>query len=283
MEVAARNRLPDDDTKWPSIVGHRIFSPFQLSLDEQALDEGPYRVTGRASAYRNPLQPTCVVSAIDYTRTSSASYPTILSDFPGIAALISFGGSDTFALGTGADLRRWGVAIVDPQPWVLGTSAFFAPEENLSKRKTTPRLKSALSGASRVNRLSTIQSYLALPLRVFSQVLGRSPTQLYKWLDPTEVVDLQKSSEQRISVIEQIAKSWDRRAKTPLGASRKHVLSNGCTIVDILVADNIDERAAEAALSEIAKQLEEKPMSLSRRMRQHGFSRRRRQLPDDDV
>jgi hypothetical protein len=283
MEVAVRNRLPDEDTKRPVIVAPHIFSPFQLSLDEQALDEGPYHVTGRASAYRNPLQPTCVVAAVDYTRTSSASCTTILADCPGIAALISFGGSDAFALGTGADLRRWGVAIVDPQPWVLGTSAYFAPEGNFSKRKATPRPKSVLSGASRANRLASIQSSLALPLRIFAQVLGRSPTQLYKWLDPTEVVDLQKSSEQRIGVIEQIARSWDRRAKSPLGTSRKHVLSNGRTIVDILVADSIDERAAEAALSEIAEQLEERPMSLSRRMQQRGFSRRRRKLPDDDV
>jgi phage antirepressor YoqD-like protein len=119
-------------------------------------------------------------------------------------------------------------------------------------------------------------------MRALAKILGRSPTQLYKWLDPEEIVILQEASERRIATVEKMARLWDRQANSSMGELRRCVLSSGKTIVDILAADDIDEAEAENALSEIAKQLEMRPLSLAQRLKQKGFARRRRDLPDDD-
>ena len=244
--------------------------------------------TGLASAYRDPFQAACTFAVGDYTRTSSLSGQNLLTDCPGISALFT-AAFDAQVLACGPYIGAWGVAVVDPQPWILTTGAGYSDFQTASRyaystlrADAEQNFGAASSGELRADRIASIQASFTFPLRVLAKVLRRSPTQLYKWLDPEEAVSLQESSERRIATIERLARSWDRRAKAPIGELRRHVLSSGKTIVDVLAADPIDEPAAERALAEIATQLVARPLSLAQRMQQKGFVRRRRHLPDDD-
>ena len=266
------------------------FGPLQANtfMPNEAHDETPSRNAGPTSAYRDPFRTACMLKVGDYTRTSCSSGQVLLTDCPGIAALVP-GSLDTLLLGFGPYFGQWGFAVVESQPWTLGTGAAywdfktahkyaFAAARGAEEKGSVP----TSGGEFRAGRLASIQASFALPMRALAKILGRSPTQLYKWLDPEEIVSLQESSERRIATVERLARLWDRKSNSPMGELRRYVLPSGKTIVDILAADDIDEAAAENALTEIASQLEIRPFSLAERLKQKGFARRRRHLPDDD-
>jgi hypothetical protein len=259
-----------------------------LWMQNETPDETPSQNKGLTSAYRDPFRSACVLTVGDYTRTSCSSGQLLLTDCPGIAALV-VSSLDTLVLGYGLYFGAWRLAVVDAQPFNRTTGAGYSniqPAYEYAPSAASVVDKQDLAptsgGELRAKRIASIQGSFALPMRALAKILGRSPTQLYKWLDPEEVVSLQESSEQRIAIIEQLARSWDEQSKAPIGELRRQVLSSGKTIVDILSANPIDEPLAEKALTEIARQFKAHPLSLAQRLKQKGFVRRRRQLPDDD-
>ena len=172
-----------------------------------------------------------------------------------------------------------------PTPCLWGTSAQLVAFDHLHAvvRKAAVAARGPSNAAKRrVERIAKIQSAFALPLRVLADVLDRSPTQIYKWLDVNEELDLQEASQRRLDSIEGLANRWLSYSSTPLGALRKEQIGNGKTIVDILAEDTIDPAAAEVGFKLLAERQKDEPRTLTQRLRDRGFKPVRRTLPDDD-
>jgi hypothetical protein len=134
----------------------------------------------------------------------------------------------------------------------------------------------------RVQRFAAIQSAFAFPMRVLADVLQRSPTQLYKWLDVNEEIDLNYISEKRVNSLERLAELWTKGSSSPLGQARKSVSKDGRSALDLLKADNIDEQAVENLFKQLVNDRAITDKTISQRMREKGFRRTRRPLPDDE-
>lgn len=137
-------------------------------------------------------------------------------------------------------------------------------------------------GAPRVQRLARIQAAFGFPIKVLAEILRRSRTQIYKWLDPEEVVDLQGESLLRLQQIARLAERWLTESATPLDSLAREPLPSGGTVVDLLSAPVLDEEAILAAFKHLRDLTKAQSQTLSQQLAVRGFGRRKITLPDDD-
>jgi hypothetical protein len=136
----------------------------------------------------------------------------------------------------------------------------------------------------RVNQLASIQSAFGLPIQALAEVLAVSRAQIYKWLDASNSVTLQESSQQRLSAVGRLASKWRKLSGTPLSRLVREPLADGSTVLQLLCSETIDERACEMAFVELARRLSGLAKPESQRMAEIGYTRRpsRRSLPSDE-
>jgi hypothetical protein len=137
-------------------------------------------------------------------------------------------------------------------------------------------------GAARVERLARIQAAFGFPIKVLAEILRRSRTQIYKWLDPEEAVDLHGESLQRLQKIARMAERWFTESAAPLDSVAREPLPSGGTIVDLLSAPVLDEEAILTGFKHLGQLTKAKPLTLSQQLAARGFRRRKIALPDDD-
>ena len=137
-------------------------------------------------------------------------------------------------------------------------------------------------GTQRVQRLTRIQAAFGFSIKTLADILRRSRTQLYKWLDPEEAVDLQGESLQRLQQIARLAERWLTESAVPLDSVAREPLSSSNTIVDLLVAPVLSEDAINAGFKYLSELTKTRPPSLSQQLTARGFERRKIKLPDDD-
>jgi hypothetical protein len=140
----------------------------------------------------------------------------------------------------------------------------------------------ATVGASRVQRLARIQAAFGFPIKVLAEILRRSRTQIYKWLDPQEAVDLQGESLQRLQLTARMAERWLTEGAAPLDSVAREPLPSGGTIVDLLSAPSLDDEAILAGFKYLGQLTKAKSLTLSQQLAARGFGRRKIALPDDD-
>jgi len=136
----------------------------------------------------------------------------------------------------------------------------------------------------RVDRLASIQAAFGLPIQTLADVLATSRAQVYKWLDASNDVTLQDSSQQRLVMIDRLATRWRELSSTPLSRVAREPLANGGTVQQLLSAALIEEAAVESAFHELAERLAGGPKTETQRMIEAGYTRRpsRRALPSDE-
>ena len=150
-------------------------------------------------------------------------------------------------------------------------------------KPTLPRM--AISAAQlRVDQLASIQSAFGLPIQTLAEVLAVSRAQIYKWLDASNSVTLQESSQQRLSAVGRLASRWRKLSGAPLSPLIREPLAGGSTVLQLLCGETIDEHACETAFVELARRLSGLAKSESQRMAETGYTRRpsRRSLPSDE-
>ncbi|MFZ1501270.1 MAG: hypothetical protein WAT33_15775 [Giesbergeria sp.] len=162
--------------------------------------------------------------------------------------------------------------------WVEATKAA------LKRPAANSRSAASATARLRVERLTTIQATLGLSTQDFSLVLGLSRPGLYKWLNASKDVELQKASRERLIVVERIAKQWRERSSLPLRSVAHEPLLGGQTVLSMMIAQTIDEVAVVSTFDEIVAKLQGKPKSRSQRLAEAGFTRRpsARALPADE-
>lgn len=167
-----------------------------------------------------------------------------------------------------------------------GGVGFSIPTAPNSETGPTPAREAARTvapvGALRVQRLARIQAAFGFPIKVLAEILRRSRTQMYKWLDPEEAVDLQGESLQRMQRIASMAERWLTESAAPLDSIAREPLPSGGTIVELLSAAELDEEAIAAGFKYLADLTKAKPQTLSQQLAARGFGRRKITLPDDD-
>lgn len=146
--------------------------------------------------------------------------------------------------------------------------------------KPTPSAAARL----RVERLAGIQAVLGLSIQALADVLHISRPGLYKWLDASKGMTLQEASRQRLASVERLAKRWRERSNAPLISVAHEPLAGGRAVFEMLTDERLDEAAVTGAFDELVDKLQAKPKSLSQRMAEAGFTRRKsgRSLPDDE-
>lgn len=137
-------------------------------------------------------------------------------------------------------------------------------------------------GSWRIQRLSRIQAAFGFPLKTVAEILQRSRTQLYKWLDASEIVDLHGESLQRLTKMARLAERWLAESSVPLASIAHEPLPTGTTIVELLSASTLDEGAIVDGFKYLAELAKNAPPTVSQRLRDRGFERRKRTLPNDD-
>lgn len=138
------------------------------------------------------------------------------------------------------------------------------------------------TGTTRLHRLTRIQAAFGFPIKTLADTLKRSRTQLYKWLDSNEDVDLQGESLQRLDQITRLAERWLAESSAPLASVAREPLPSGHTITALLSEPVLDDAAILDGFKHLAELARTKPASSSQQLVQRGFERRRRQLPNDD-
>ena len=153
-------------------------------------------------------------------------------------------------------------------------------------KQSAPDAKAAPSAAAklRVERLTNVQAVFGLPTLELAQVLGVTRQGFYKWLDASKDLKLQEASRERLALVERIGKQWRERSAAPLGAVAHEPLADGRSILDLLVAENINEVDVIGAFDQLMAKLRAKPKSRSQRLTDAGFKRRpsARALPADE-
>ena len=180
----------------------------------------------------------------------------------------------------------FGRTMTGPYKTGMLTSVIDAHNVAHLTRITHEVTKNSLDAIGRKHRIPAdsiayIQSAFAFPMRVVAQVLGISPTQLYKWLDAKSKVDLHESSQRRLDSIYQLASRWLRYSELPIGKDRKLPAFGGRTIVDLLSADQLDTDAINEAFVKLGSH-KSRNVSRSQRLLARGITPRRHPLPDDD-
>jgi hypothetical protein len=137
-------------------------------------------------------------------------------------------------------------------------------------------------GTGRLQRLTRIQAAFGFPVKTLADTLKRSRTQLYKWLDSNEDVDLQGESLQRLNQVARLAERWLAESSAPLSSVAREPLPSGHTITTLLSEPALDDAAILDGFKYLAELARTKPASTSQQLVQRGFERRRRQLPNDD-
>lgn len=173
-------------------------------------------------------------------------------------------------------------------PEVTCGHAGFSPPIAAPDCETVPtparKLASTITpvGTPRVQRLARIQAAFGFPIKVLAEILRRSRTQIYKWLDAEEAVDLQGESLQRLQKIVRLAERWLTESAAPLDSVAREPLPRGGTIVDLLSAPLLDEEAILAGFKHLGQLTKARPLTLSQQLAARGFGRRKIALPDDD-
>ena len=154
----------------------------------------------------------------------------------------------------------------------------------LQKASVDSQSATSAAASMRVRRLNSIQAALGLPTRVLAQMLGISRQALYKWLDASNDLKLQEASRVRLAQVERIAKQWKGRTAVTLGTVVHEPLAGGGTLMEMLIADSVDEEQVTAAFGELLVALQGKPKTRSQKLLDAGFRRRApvRALPSDE-
>jgi len=209
--------------------------------------------------------------------TAAASVGTIL---------IIDGSNVTSGLGVGL-----GAAFAyAPRPeWVSNETSHWTiwaqhAQKLLRPSDTTENVEASASAKLRVERLARIQAALGLPALLLADVLRISRPGLYKWLDVSKDIALQETSRERLAQMERLAAHWSERSRAPLGSAIHEPLGSGTSILQLLTQPAVDEAAVDRAFDEIAMKLKSKPDTLSQKLAEAGFTRRRTQMatPDDE-
>ena len=95
---------------------------------------------------------------------------------------------------------------------------------------------------------------------------------------------LQGASRERLAAVERIAKQWRERTTAPLSSVSNEPLSDGRTVLAMMVADQVDEAAVVGAFDELLAKLAGKPKTRSQKLAEAGFKRRpsAKSLPSDE-
>lgn len=134
----------------------------------------------------------------------------------------------------------------------------------------------------RIRRLAQVQAAFGFTIQELAGILNRSRTQIYKWLDAVEPVELHSESRRRLEQISRLAERWIAQSAVPLSAVSREFLPGGATIVELLSEASIDEGAIGTAFRYLAEQLKDRPQTLSERLRGRGFKPRKRWVPDNE-
>lgn len=136
----------------------------------------------------------------------------------------------------------------------------------------------------RINRLTEIQAAFGLPIQTLADVLSISRAQIYKWLDLANDVTLQDESQQRMVLIERLAREWRKLSNAPLNIVAREPVTGATTVLNLLKSLIIDEATVMAAFQELAGHLANKGKTESQRLAEAGYVRRPsyRALPSDE-
>ena len=159
-----------------------------------------------------------------------------------------------------------------------------ASKEAFQKAASAAKATPSAAARLRVERLAALQAALGLSTSNLAQALGLSRPGLYKWLDATSDVKLQGASRERLAAVESIAKQWRERSTAPLSSVSNEPLSDGRTVLAMMVADQVDEAAVVGAFDELLAKLAGKPKTRSQKLAEAGFKRRpsAKSLPSDE-
>lgn len=118
----------------------------------------------------------------------------------------------------------------------------WAPDEGIQRS----------NAALRVSRLITIKSAFGLSNSDMAKICRISRPQLYKWLSDDQMVELALPNWQRLALLEQVAKDWNRLSGRPLRSFLGTKVDGENTILDLLSALPLDERAIRDAMNRFA-------------------------------
>ncbi len=188
--------------------------------------------------------------------------------------------------------RVGNVVRVAPRPTdpnAFAIDELFANATGGESRKVVPiqpRLAAvaAAQAAARVARLTEIQVALGTTLQALAEILRISRPQLYRWIDPNQIVRLQAESAARLERIEQLARRWSARSSSPLGGWLRERVGRERTLLDLLTAANLNIEEIDRVFEAIAQRVQNAPKSRAQRLREAGFTRppTYRTLPSDE-
>lgn len=140
------------------------------------------------------------------------------------------------------------------------------------------------NAALRVGRLVTIKSAFGLSNSDMARICRISRPQLYKWLSDDQMLDMTLPNWRRLAQLEQLAKDWNRISGRPLRAFLDTKVDTKNTILDLLSASRLHERAIRDAMNRFASMSRTVPATRDEKMRQAGIKPRRLTgaLPWDD-
>lgn len=169
----------------------------------------------------------------------------------------------------------------DADPWSRWSKA---SKEAFQKALAAAKAPPSAAARLRVERLAALQAALGLSTSDLAQALGLSRPGLYKWLDATSDVKLQRASRERLAAVERIATQWRERSKAPLSSVSNQPLANGRTVLAMMIAEQVDEAAVVGAFDELLAMLAGKPKTRSQKLAEAGFKRRptAKSLPSDE-
>jgi len=132
-------------------------------------------------------------------------------------------------------------------------------------------MRSTFSNNERVHRLVNIQAAFGFPMPTLAQVLTVPLSELHRWLDATRSVVLGDAQVARLEQIEALAIQWLARSPVPLSAVAHERLSNGTSVLQMLLVDLIDDEGVAHVFDELVGLLVIRPKSP---VAQGSFSRR---------
>jgi hypothetical protein len=98
-------------------------------------------------------------------------------------------------------------------------------------------------------KLAGIRRYLSTNVTNLAKVLGVGRPTVYSWL--REDADLRGEHAQRLEKIYRIARKWRMMSSRPVGAFLDQPISAGETLLSLLSARTVDERAVQVAFDRI--------------------------------
>ncbi|MDG4549427.1 MAG: helix-turn-helix domain-containing protein [Candidatus Contendobacter sp.] len=183
------------------------------------------------------------------TSTMFCEPPATGSGFFDTALVVAFG-SILLLVGTGGSLNPTTAQAYPAQDFTAPTTEITqVPPGETAPEEPAPAVQSL------ADRVSAIKAAFGLTISQLAKVLRVERQTIYDWMDEEHSPQLQEQKRERLAAIERWAAQWNALCPWPAGKGITTYQVEGATLLDLLLADVLDEARLTHVLRGLSEQV----------------------------